>query len=227
MASRLRENRKTRAKRVFIVDDHPVVRQGLAAAIEQEQELTVCGGAGDVAEALAGIRALRPDIAIIDISLSEAADGLELIRDLKARYPDLPMLVLSMHDESSYAERSLRLGARGYVMKEEPSETVLEGIRKVLAGEVYVSAEVASKILIHIADGEPNSGSSIEERLSARELDVFQLIGRGLSTRQIAERLHLSPKTIGNYREHLKEKLDLTSARELLQQAIEWAAQTW
>jgi DNA-binding NarL/FixJ family response regulator len=224
-ANKASASAKNTPSRVFIVDDHPIVRQGLAGAIEQEQDLTVCGGAGNPAEALQALRRLRPDIAIIDISLSEAADGLELISDLRARHPELHILVLSMHDESVYAERSLRAGAKGYVMKQETIETVLERIRGVLIGETGFSREVIRKIVNRIADGDASPGISVVERLSARELDVFLLIGRGLSTCQIAARLHLSPKTIGTYRERLKEKLGLKDARELLQRAIEWARQ--
>jgi len=206
---------------ILIVDDHPIVRQGLAELINHEQDLEVCGCAEDAPDALGIIKESVPDMVIVDISLKETS-GMDLIKDIKAQYPKLPVLALSMHDESLYAERALRAGARGYVMKAEATEKVITAIRKILSGQIYVSDRMASKMVRKLVGGGPDPGVSAIERLSDRELEVFHLIGQGYGTRQIAERLHLSIKTIETYREHLKEKLNLADASELLQYAIQW-----
>jgi DNA-binding NarL/FixJ family response regulator len=205
--------------KVVIVDDHPVVRQGISHLINQEADLAVAGEAGDCAAALKVVDSVRPDIILVDLRLKDAS-GIELIKDLRIRYPELPILVLSMHDESFYAERVLRSGARGYITKEEATEKVLTAIRKVLAGEVYLSDTMAARMLSKIVDGRSNKVSL--ERLTDRELEVFELLGQGFGTRQIAERLHLSIKTIESHRENIKHKLKLSNAAELLQQAIQW-----
>jgi len=213
---------KTRKKfRVVVVDDHPIIRRGLADLINQEDDLEVCAEATDAHQALEMIASLKPDIAVVDISLKEI-NGIELIKHIKTRHPKLPTLVLSMHDETLYAERALRAGARGYVMKQEPPETVISSIRKVLAGEIYVSEKMSSRLIARMADGRANGTGSPLEHLSDRELEVFQLIGQGLRTRQIAERLCLSIKTIESYREHIKDKLDLENSTELFQHALQW-----
>jgi DNA-binding NarL/FixJ family response regulator len=209
--------------KVIIVDDHPIVRQGLAELINNEQDLTVCGHAEDAHEALAIIKESGPDMVIVDISLKETS-GMELIKDIKAQYPDLPVLALSMHDESLYAERALRAGAKGYIMKVEATENVVTAIRKVLSGQIYVSDRMAAKMVRKLVGGGPQAGASAIESLSDRELEVFCLIGQGFGTRQIAERLHLSVKTIETYRAHIKVKLDLADSSELLQYAIQWAS---
>lgn len=207
--------------KVLIVDDHPIIRQGLAELINHEQDLIVCGYAEDAHEALVIIRETKPNVVIVDISLKETS-GMDLTKDIKAQYPNLPVLVLSMHDESLYAERMLRAGAKGYVMKAEAAEKIIVAIRKILSGQIYVSDKMAAKMVRKLVGGGPDAGASAIERLSDRELEVFHLIGQGYGTRQIAERLHLSIKTIETYREHIKEKLNLADASELLQYAIQW-----
>ncbi len=207
--------------RVLLVDDHPIVRQGLAELIDQEPDLSVCGEAKSAAEAWQVIETSHPDIAIVDISLQDTS-GIELIKDLKVRHPELPVLVLSMHDEGLYAERALRAGAKGYVMKEEATERLMAAVRRVHGGEMYLSERMSSRLLSKLVDGAHEIGSSPMERLSDRELQVFELIGRGCGTRQIAEKLHLSIKTIESHREHIKSKLKLANSAELFQHATSW-----
>jgi len=212
----------TRSKRkIVIVDDHPIVRQGLAQLINQEKDLEVCGQAGDAHEALQAIRQLHPDMVIVDIGLKDTS-GMELIKDLKIQYPDLPVLTLSMYDESIYGERALRAGARGYVMKQEATAKVVTAIRRVLAGEVYVSDGMAAKMVSKLVGGGTRAAGSFAENLSDRELEVFRMIGEGFGTREMAEKLHLSIKTIETYRAHIKDKLGLQDANELLRTAIQW-----
>jgi DNA-binding NarL/FixJ family response regulator len=212
---------KRAKKQVFLVDDHPLVRRALSELIDQEGDLAVCGEAEGAAAALRSIAALKPDVAIVDLTLKEGS-GLDLVKDLKLRHPDLPVLVLTMHDESTYAERLLRSGARGYVMKDEASEKVIAALRRVLAGEVYLSEPMSARVLHKLVGGAAATASPVD-LLSDRELQVFELIGQGVGTRQIAEKLHLSVKTIETYREHIKFKLKLDNATDLLQHAIQWA----
>ena len=207
-------------KQVYLVDDHPIVRQGLIKLIEQEAALEVCGEAGGVTEALPAIQKLGPDVLLVDISLGES-NGLELIQTIDDLGLQIPMLVLSMHDESLYAEHALRAGASGYVMKQAASSTLIQAIEKVLDGEIYVSKKMSSQML-KMAFRSGDDTRSGTEALSRRELEVFELIGRGNSTREIAEQLHLSVKTIETYRAHIKEKLLLRSAAELMQRAVHW-----
>jgi len=208
-------------KRVYLVDDHPIVRQGLIKLIEQEEGLEVCGEAGSVSEALAAIRELDPDVILVDISL-EDSNGLELIKLIDDLGLQIPMLVLSMHDESLYAEHALRAGASGYVMKQAASNTLIQAIEKVMEGEIYVSKNMSSQMLKMAFKSGGEEARTGAERLSLRELEVFELIGRGNSTREIAEQLNLSVKTIETYRAHIKEKLHLRSGTELMQRAIHW-----
>jgi DNA-binding NarL/FixJ family response regulator len=208
-------------KRVFVVDDHPIVRQGLAQMVNREPDLIVCGEAEDASTVLQAIVTVKPDIMIVDISLN-GPDGLELLKNIRSRYPALPVLILSMHDESIYAERALRAGANGYIMKHEAAEKVLEAVRQILNHETYVSDRVASKILQRYISGSDNPKSSPLSELSDRELEVFRLIGIGHSTRMIAEELHLSVKTVESYQAHIKDKLSLKNGRELVQHAIQW-----
>lgn len=208
-------------KRVFLVDDHPAMRQGLQQLIDHEPDLEVCGQAGDIPLALEGIQKAKPDIAIVDLTLKDAS-GLDLVKDLKVRCPALPVLILSMHNEAIYAERSIRAGAHGYIMKEATTEKIVEAVRCVLAGDVYLSAGVSSQVLKKMADGGKSEEGSIES-LSDRELEVFRLLGQGLTTRDISERLNLSIKTVESYREHIKIKLHLDNAAKLVQAAVEWA----
>lgn len=207
--------------RVFVVDDHPIVRQGLALLINREPDLLVCGDAEDAHTAMQAIAANPPDIMIVDISLN-GPDGLDLLKNIRARFPGLPVLILSMHDESIYAERVLRAGAQGYIMKQESTDKVLLALRRILSHEIYVSERIANRMLQRYI-GTPGTGqpSSISD-LTDRELEVFRLIGEGHSTRQIAEDLHISVKTVESYQAHIKEKLSLRSSRELVQHAIQW-----
>ena len=210
-----------RKKRVFVVDDHPIVRQGLTLLINQEADLFVCGEGEEMHSALSAIQAANPDILIVDISLN-GPDGLELLKNARITSPRLPVLILSMHDESIYAERALRAGANGYIMKQEATEKVLVAVRRILSGEIYVSDRIANSMLQHYVRGSnPAQRSSVSE-LTDRELEVFRLIGEGLGTRQIAETLRLSVKTVESYQAHIKEKLCLRSARELVQHAVQW-----
>jgi DNA-binding NarL/FixJ family response regulator len=222
MQRRASDSADSRRKRtVLIVDDHPIVRQGLAQLINQEKDLEVCGQAEDVHEALQAIRKLSPDLVITDISLKDTS-GIDLIKDLKVQYPDLPVLALSMYDEAVYGERALRAGARGYIMKQEATEKVATAVRRVLAGEIYVSAGMAAQMVSKIVGGGPRRTGSPVECLSDRELEVFRLIGEGYGTREMADKLHLSVKTIETYRAHIKDKLAVEDANELLRVAIQW-----
>ena len=208
-------------RRVLIVDDHPIVRQGLRRMIETEADLVVCGEVQTEREARAAIRALVPDVVIVDISLAQG-DGLELVRDVHAQRPDLPMLVLSMHDELIYGERLLAAGASGYIMKQAASDQLLVALRRVLTGGVYVSDALAETMGKPRADGSAGVASDPIERLSNRELQVLSLIGRGLSSREAADGLGLSVKTVETHRQSLKRKLNLATNAQLLQYAINW-----
>src|ERR1700722_8510720 len=219
--TQINNNCGVRKKMVFVVDDHPIVRQGLALLINQEADLAVCGQAEEMHSALSAIHAIKPDILIVDISLN-GPDGLELLKNIRLTAPRLPVLILSMHDESIYAERALRAGANGYIMKQEATEKVLVALRRILSGEIYVSDRIGNKMLKHYITGSGTLRHSSIADLSDRELEVFRLIGEGHGTRQIAEELHLSVKTVESYQAHIKEKLSLRSARELMQHAIQW-----
>ncbi len=215
------DQQKNTRKAVLIIDDHPIVRQGLRALIEQEEDLTVSGEAGNSAEALDQLATTTPDLLLVDISM-KGPDGLELTKSVRSLKPDLPILIVSMHDENLYAERVLRAGANGYIMKEEVAQNMIEAVRKVLAGDIYISDRMRQRILRGVAGQRQQPTSFSVERLSDRELEVFRLIGQGRSTRQIAEELHLSVKTIETYRAHIKEKLHLANANELVRQAVQW-----
>ena len=208
--------------RIIIVDDHPIIRQGLAELIDHEKDLMVCGQANDAPAAMDAVKTLNPDLIIVDISLKKK-NGIELIKDIKAQYPDLPVLTLSMHDESLYAERALRAGSKGYIMKAEATERVIDAIRKVLNGQIYVSDKIAEKMMYKFVGAKPKFGGSTIDQLSDRELEVFLLIGQGHGTCQIAGKLFLSVKTIETYRAHIKEKLNLSGGPALLQYAIQWS----
>jgi DNA-binding NarL/FixJ family response regulator len=211
----------SRKSKIFVVDDHPIVRQGLGLLINREPDMIVCGAAEETQSALRAIPTLQPDVMVVDISLS-GPDGLELVKTIRTRDANLAILVLSMHDESIYAERALRAGANGYIMKQEATEKVLVAIRRILRGEVYLSDRVSSKMLQQYVRGSSTARESPVADLSDRELEVFRLVGEGHGTRQIAEELHLSVKTVETYQAHIKEKLSLRNARELVQHAIEW-----
>jgi DNA-binding NarL/FixJ family response regulator len=209
-------------KRILVVDDHPIVRQGLTLLLNREPDLVVCGEAEEASGAMHVLASARPDLLIVDISLN-GPDGLDLLKNIRTTHPTLPVLILSMHDESVYAERALRAGANGYIMKQEATDTVLVALRRILAGEIYVSDHIANKLLKHYITGSGTLRNSSISDLSDRELEVFRLIGEGHGTRQIAEELHLSVKTVESYQAHIKEKLSLRSARELMQRAIQWS----
>jgi DNA-binding NarL/FixJ family response regulator len=207
--------------RVFIVDDHPLVREGLANLINQQPDLVVCGQAEDAAQTLAGIGASRAELALIDISL-KTASGLELVKDLKVHFPEVALIVLSMHDEMLYAERAIRAGARGYVMKRETTKEVLIAIRRVLQGDVYVSERVVNLMARRLGSPRKAAAASPVEQLSDRELEIFRLLGQGRTTSQIASDLHLSLKTVQAYCARAKEKFGVDSLTELLRAAIRW-----
>jgi DNA-binding NarL/FixJ family response regulator len=211
---------RVKKKTVFIVDDHPLLRQGLALLVNRERDLAVCGEAEEAQTAMREIVAKKPDILIADISLN-GPDGLDLLKNVRMLYPSLPVLILSMHDESIYAERALRARANGYIMKQEATEKVLVAVRRILGGDIYLSDRMANKLLHQYISGIPTDVNSRLSSLSDRELEVFRLIGEGRSTRQIAEKLHLSVKTVETYQAHIKDKLSLQSGRELVQHAIQ------
>jgi DNA-binding NarL/FixJ family response regulator len=219
-ASESRSVTRVKKKTVFVVDDHPLLRQGLALLINREKDLEVCGEAEEAQTAMREIAAKKPNILIADISLN-GPDGLELLKNIRALYPSLPVLILSMHDESIYAERALRARANGYIMKQEATEKVLVAVRRILGGDIYLSDRMANKLLHQYISGGSADMNSRLSALSDRELEVFRLIGEGCSTRQIAEKLHLSIKTVETYQAHIKDKLSLHSGRELVQHAIQ------
>jgi DNA-binding NarL/FixJ family response regulator len=215
------QNQAVPKKRILVVDDHPIVRQGLALLINREPDLVVCGEAEEAMGAMHVLASANPDVLIVDISLN-GPDGLDLLKTIRTTHPTLPVLILSMHDESIYAERALRAGANGYIMKQEATEKVLVAVRRILSGEIYVSDRIANKMLKHYITGSGTLRNSSIADLSDRELEVFRLIGEGHGTRQIAEELHLSIKTVESYQAHIKEKLSLRTARELMQRALQW-----
>jgi DNA-binding NarL/FixJ family response regulator len=209
-------------RKILLVDDHPIVRQGLVELINRQKNLVVCGETGSGREAPELARRLNPDLAVIDVSLKDES-GIQLLKTLKLQRPRLPLLVLSMHEEGLYAERALRAGAMGYIMKQEASDVILKAIHSALNGEIYLSERIKEKLLHHLVEGKSGRQGFSVDLLSDRELEIFQLIGNGFGTRQIAEKLHLSVKTIESYRESLKQKLQLKDRSELVQQAIHWA----
>jgi DNA-binding NarL/FixJ family response regulator len=217
---------KDSRKRILLVDDHAVVRYGMAQIINRERDLMVCGEEEDAANALSAIGKLKPDLVIADISLKDSS-GLELMRNIKAQYTGLPVLVVSAHDESVYAEIAFRAGGLGYLMKAEALEKIIIAIRRVLSGNIYVSEALGAKMLRQQFGGHSSVQEPIAERLSDRELEVFQLIGQWKKTSEIARQLHLSIKTIEYYREQIKQKLNLQNGSELTQQATTWVQQDW
>jgi DNA-binding NarL/FixJ family response regulator len=208
-------------KRVFLVDDHPLVREWLTNLINQQSDLVVCGESETAPHALQSVGQVKPDVAIVDISLKDSS-GIDLIKSLKEAHPSLIILVLSMHDEMHYAERALRAGASGYIMKRETTRKVVDGIHRILEGKLYISEGVAEMIAGRFVTGKRTEGKSVIELLSDRELEVFEMLGQGQGTRQIAENLRVSVKTVQAYCARMKEKLNLDSATELLREAIRW-----
>ena len=208
--------------RIFIVDDHTMFREGLRQLIDRESDMTVCGDAAGAEEALEKIEDSKPDLAIVDLSLS-GSTGIDLIKTLKIKYADLPVLVVSMHEESVYAERALHAGATGYVMKQEPAKTVKVAIRKVLGGDMHLSEKMTASLLgKFMSGGQTVLPVSPIDKLSDRELEVFRMLGQGKMTRQIAAELNLTIATINSFRNRIKEKLNLKNSAELVMQAIQW-----
>src|SRR6266404_4646497 len=210
-----------RKSRIFVVDDHPLVREGLTNLINGQDDLIVCGEAKDSAQAINGIAKARPSVALIDISLKNES-GLELVKQLGSQFPQVALIILSMHDEALYAERALRAGARGYVMKHETSKSVLASIRRVLAGDIYVSERIVNRMALRLTSARRSVAASPLERLSDRELEIFQLLGQGRTSSEIARDLNLSLKTVQAYCARAKEKFGVTSLTELLRAAIRW-----
>jgi DNA-binding NarL/FixJ family response regulator len=209
------------AKRIVIVDDHPLFRKGLQELIHSDDSFAVCGEAGSASEAMDVIRKLQPDLVIVDLSLP-GANGIELIKNIRAEYPKLPVLVLSMHDESLYALRALRAGADGYVMKHEAMANVVQAVHEVFNGRPYLSPAMAAQVITKFAHRQAEGEVDAVERLSDRELEILELIGKGNEVRQIAKLLHLSPKTVETHRAHIKDKLDLKNSREVARFALQW-----
>jgi DNA-binding NarL/FixJ family response regulator len=209
-------------RKVFIVDDHPIIRDGLTVLINHEHDLYVCGQAAQARQALSAISELKPDVAIVDITL-EDSDGIELTKDIKARHPKLPVIVLSMHDESIYAERVLHAGARAYLMKDAVSDKIITAIHTVLSGEIYVSDVMAKKLLRKFAGNHANAINASVDSLTDREFEVFRCIGRGNKPSRIANSMHISVKTVETYLARIKQKLDIANAAKLIEYAIKWA----
>jgi DNA-binding NarL/FixJ family response regulator len=209
--------------KIYLVDDHPLMRKGIAMTLDLEMDFEVCGQAESAEEAISDIPAKKPDIVVIDISLP-GMNGIELIKHLKAQNPDLLMLVVSRHDEDMYAERAIKAGARGYLMKMEAGDVIVNAIRRILKGQIYLSEEINNKLLMGMMSGGQVGRSSPLEILSDRELEVFELIGNGTTTREIAERMHVSVKTVESYRTRIKTKLDISTGNELIKQAVQWVA---
>ena len=210
-----------RKKNILIVDDHPLVRKGIRSLLEQETDFSVVGEAASRGEVLDFLRKNPTDLILLDISL-QGSDGIEVTKAVRSEFETIPILIVSMHDEGLYAERALRAGANGYIMKQEVAESVIKAIRQVLSGKIFVSDNMRQKVLRDLTQPKSDVKSSPIERLSDRELEVFRLIGEGRGTREIAEALHLSIKTIETYRAHIKEKLSIRSAAELARAAVNW-----
>jgi DNA-binding NarL/FixJ family response regulator len=208
-------------RRILLVDDHPVVREGLAENLNRQTDLVVCAEADDRHAALEAIEHAKPDLVIADLALKTSL-GIELIKDIHSRWPRLPVLVVSMLDETLYAERALRAGAKGYLSKQEATRSILEAVRHVLSGEIYLNPKTSANLLARLADGADSLADPVSDVLAEREMQVFELTGHGFSARQIAERLHIDVKTVETYRARIKEKLKLKDSNELLQLAIRW-----
>lgn len=211
--------------RVLVVDDHPIVRHGIVELLSLEEDLHVCGTAEDAYEALRLINEEMPDIAVVDITIKGSINGIELIKMARAEHPDFSALVLSIHQETIYAERALRAGAKGYLMKQEAIANVVEALREILEGRIYVSDDVAMRVLRNLTRDKLGDGSGPVERLSDREFEVFQLIGGGFAPRHIAEELHMSVRTVETHRERIKNKLNVDNAAELTRYAVSWTQQ--
>jgi len=223
MAVKKVKKAKDNKRKILIVDDHPMIREGLARLVEDEDDLMICGQAEDAYEAMKVISETKPDVVVVDIALKNS-NGIELMKSIKTQYAKLPVLILSMHNEALYAKRALRAGAMGYIMKQEASGKLLTAIRHVLGGQVYVSDNISKSLIRQLTHGKADEVVSPIDNLTDRELEVFNLIGQGCATSQIADKLYLSVKTIETYRTHIKEKLNLANSRNLLQYAIQWVS---
>lgn len=214
---------KKNQTRILLIDDHPLLRTGIGQLISQQKDMTICGEVDDSLKALDAIQEKSPDIVVLDITLKKMS-GIEVLKHIKVRFPKVKVLILSMHDETLYAPRALRAGASGYIMKQEAAENVIAALRKINSGEVYISERMATQMLSRMVGGRATPISSPVDLLSDRELEVFTLLGRGDGTRDIAEKLNLSVKTIESHRAHIKEKLNLKNATELVRHAVQWVA---
>ena len=212
-------------KQIYIVDDHPLMRKGLAMTLEKEVGFEVCGQAESAETALTEILKLKPDAAVIDISLP-GMNGIELVKNILHQMPELKILIVSRHDEELYAERALRAGAKGYLMKLEAVEVLVSAVRQILNGGIYLSEKIGNKLLMKLATGNASKSDNPLDLLSDRELEVFEMIGKGLSTKDIGEKLHISVKTVESHRANIKEKLHIDSANELMRQAVKWVEET-
>lgn len=208
-------------RRILLVDDHPIMRHGLAQLIRMEPDLDICGECGSAADGLVTMGKLKPDLVVVDLTLPDK-NGLELIKDIQAMYPGTRCIVLSMHDESLYAERALRAGARGYVMKEAAAENLINAIQRVLGGGIYVSETIASRMLEQVTGQRGKAGSTGVEQLTDRELEVLEMIGKGTPTKLIADKLNISTRTVEAHRSHIKDKLALTDGAALVRYAVQW-----
>ena len=217
----MNRSRQPVRRRILLVDDHPVVREGLAENINRQTDLIVCAEADDRHAALEAIAHAKPDLVIADLALKTSM-GIELIKDIHSRWPGLPVLVVSMLDEALYAERALRAGAKGYLSKQEATRNIVEAVRHVLDGEIYLNQKTAGNLLARLAGNSDSLTGSVADLLTEREMQVFELTGHGFGTRQIADRLHIDVKTVETYRARIKEKLNLSGSNELLQLAIRW-----
>lgn len=207
--------------KIFVVDDHPIVRQGIAQLINQEEDMMLAGEAGDASEALKGIDKIKPDLVTVDISL-KGSSGIELTKSILLNHPKMPILIISMYDEPLYGERVLKAGAKGYLIKQEAIDNVVTAIRKVLSGEIYLSEKMRDSLVHKFVRGKTSVTGSPLETLTDRELEILQLIGQGLSTHKISEDLHISVKTVESHYSNIKNKLNLKNAHELIQYAIKW-----
>ncbi|MCU0822099.1 MAG: response regulator transcription factor [Spirochaetes bacterium] len=209
-------------KKIFLVDDHPVIRQGIRQVVESHEDLAVCGEASNADDAVKEINKLKPDLVIADIMLEGSANGIDLVKSIRERFPDIYTIVLSMHDESLYAERAIRAGARGYIMKEVAPKNIIEAIRTVLGGELYLSESQSKKIIDKLVHGSADTGDLSLGSLSDREIEIFQLLGNGFSTKEIAKKLNLSIYTVESHKRNIKTKMKLKNSSEVIKHAIQW-----
>lgn len=209
--------------KILIVDDHPVVRKGMKMYIESESDFTVCGEASNSSEAINLINREDPDLVTVDLSLEKDASGLDLIKAIRSRFPKINILVISMHDESFFAERAIKAGAKGYLMKKEAQETILIALKKILEGGMYISEEINKKIIEKLLHNHPVENDRSVDQLSNKEFEVFQLIGKGLNSKEIGKKLNMSKNTVDSHKRHIKEKLNLRNSQELIRYSVQWS----